>query len=130
MKLSLAVSLAVLTGCAAAAAPAARHAFHGHGPVGLGHLGSAHADPAAVHARLAAALDDLALAPAVRSQVEDVFRAHHHEAMDLVARLRSGAIDHDAARAEHDAIVAAARADLEPILTQDQIRRLHEALHP
>jgi hypothetical protein len=83
-----------------------------------------------VRARLGGALDALGLAPTTRVRVEEVFDAHFDEAVALHEKLRSGEIDGDAAHAEHDRIVGEVRDALTPFLTQEQMRRLHEALHP
>jgi hypothetical protein len=121
-------------GCAAAV-PAAHGAFggdrlsmHGDSP----HAGFRNAEhgPEEMRAHVAAALDTLDLAPEKRAKVAAVIESHFDEAAALHEKLRSGELDHAAALAEHDRIVATVKAELAPVLTADEIRRLEAALHP
>ncbi len=122
--LGLAVALAAVPVAHAALGGVARH-LHGHH--GFAHDGASHAD---IDARIASALDALALDATTRADVEGVIARHRTTAEALVARLRAGEIDEDTARTEHDAIVAAASSDLAAYLTQAQIDELRTTLHP
>lgn len=123
MNVRLALTLVVLSGCAAAV-PVAHHAYVESG--GHGHAISR----ADLHARVERALDGLGLAAETRAEVERVLHEHFRRAVQLVEDLHAGRIDRDAAHAAHDAILASAHAALEPFLSRAQIGQLRDALHP
>lgn len=129
------ILISLLAAGCAAAVPATHHlsgpdaAWH-HGAHGRALGGGGAHGPERMHARIDAALDALGLAPDVRARTKAILEARFAEAHALIERLHADEIGPDAAHAEHDRILASARRDLATVLTEEQIRKLHEALHP
>lgn len=124
----LAVLALLAAGCAAAV-PAVHGGFPHEGVSSSGSNASGAPGHHDVKRRLDAALDEFGVSPRTRAGVEEVFRAHHEKALDLMRRLGAGEVDHDRAMEEHDAIRASAKSALAPLLTEEEIRRLEAALH-
>src|SRR5262245_17207678 len=119
----------VAAGCAAAV-PAVHDTVGGH--MAAMH-GGAHHGPHGVEgmrAHVDGALDTLGLAPERKAKAKAILESHFDEAQSLHERIRSGELDHDGAMAEHERLLAKVKTELAPVLSEDEIRRLHEALHP
>ena len=115
--------------------PAAHHAPP-HGVAWL-HHGSSHGAPCEsmpspdhIRAYVDAALDALGLEPTTRAQAKAILEPHLAKAIALHEKLASGEVQLDAAMAEHEQIVTAAKSDLASVLTQKQIEQFVEMLHP
>jgi hypothetical protein len=135
MTVRVVLTMLLAAGCAAAV-PAVHETFGGSRSVAMHgaslHHGSADGPAGREQIRgcVDRALDSLDLDAERRSKAKAILETHFDEALALHEKIRTGEIGHDAAMAEHERILASAKEELAPLLTPDEIRRLHDALHP